>query len=50
VVARLARHDALLATEDGRTAIFAVDGWLERLPQQCDATTQARWRRRARPA
>jgi hypothetical protein len=50
VVARLGRHDPLLATEDGRTAIAAVDGWLARLPQQCDATTQARWLRSARPA
>ena len=48
VVAQLARHDPLLATEDGRTGIFGVDGWLDRLPQHCDAVMQQRWLRRAR--
>jgi hypothetical protein len=45
VVAQLSRYDAVLATEDARTAIRAVDDWLERLPLLCDATTQARWLR-----
>jgi hypothetical protein len=48
VVARLARHDAQLATEDGRIAIRAVDGWLDRLSQLCDAPVQACWLRHAR--
>jgi len=48
VVARLGRHDRVLAMEEARVGVRGVDAWLDRLPTACGAAAQAGWRRKPR--